>query len=280
MVQAIRATSVATDNDGSKLGDTIRRFADNSVSLAKHWVLRHQNTDSFLLAIFREIDETVLPREITLSTDANVEVRLLIANRRLLSLEIEENSEQPDQPDQPETCDTETVSIENVAQFYTSKLHSVINRSNELHIQSTARELVSSSNRKSCSAHSLAASVGLPLRTTEQSENMSEFSANVEKLALASVRYRKKLSQTIKHGDDSLTDLLMGIGHRSYSNATRLGPSASFMAAKPFCNVFRLNVSISVIVAHDRDERALFAIPTNKVSFAMTLWQNIFAIAP
>ncbi len=271
MVQAIRATSIATENGGSKLGDAIRRFADNSSGLTKHWVLHSQNIDSLMLAIFREIDETVLPREITLSTDANVEVRLLTANRRLLSLETDENSEQPDQ--------TETSDTENVAQVYANRLHSVIKRSGEIHIQSTARELVSSSNRKSCSADSLAASVGLLLRAAEQSENISEFFLGVEKLALASVRYRKKSRQTDKRGNDSLTDLLMTIVERSYSNARQLGPSAGITAAKPFCSVFHLTESMSVIVAHDRNEKAFFVMPPNKVSVAMALWQKVFAIA-
>ena len=269
MVQAIRATSFTTENGGSILGDAIWRFAGNSTSLKKQWLLRDQKTDSLLLAIFREIDETVLPREIALCTDANVVVRLLVASRRLLSLEIDGNLEQPDQ--------TEDGDAENVAQVYTDRLHSVIKRSSEIRIQISARDLVSSSNRKSCSAYSLAASIGLPLRAAEPSENINEFFLGAEKLATASVRYQRKSNRTAKQGDDSLTDMLMTVAERSYSKTRKSGPSAGIAAVKPFCSVFRLNDSMSVIVAHDRDEKVLFVLPPDKVNIAVALWQKVFA---
>ncbi|MBV1896018.1 MAG: hypothetical protein KUG70_06140, partial [Rhodobacteraceae bacterium] len=105
MVHAIRATNFTAEDGGSKLGDVIWRFADNSTRLKKKWALSEQKIDSLMLAIFREIDETVLPREIALTTNANVVLRLLVASRRLLSLEIVGNLEQPDQT---ETGVTET----------------------------------------------------------------------------------------------------------------------------------------------------------------------------
>lgn len=274
MVHAIRATNFTAEDGGSKLGDVIWRFADNSTRLKKKWALSEQKIDSLMLAIFREIDETVLPREIALTTNANVVLRLLVASRRLLSLEIVGNLEQPDQT---ETGVTETGDSENIAQVNANKLQSVLEQSSEIHIQITPRDLVSASNRKSCSAYSLAASVGLPLRAAEPSENINEFFLNVEKLATASVRFQRKSNQTEKQGEVVLTDLLMTVAERSYSDARKSGPSAGFAAVKPFCSVFRLNESMSVLVAHDSDEKVLFVMPPNKVRVAMALWQEIFA---
>ena len=279
MVHAIRATNFTAEDGGSKLGDVIWRFADNSTRLKKKWVLSEQKIDSLMLAIFREIDETVLPREIALTTNANVVLRLLVASRRLLSLEIVGNLEQPDQTETgvTETGATGSGDSEDIAQVNANRLQSVLEQSSEIHIQITPRDLVSASNRKSCSAYSLAASVGLPLRAAEPSENINEFFLNVEKLATASVRFQRKSNQTDKQGNDSLTDLLMTVAERSYGDARKSGPSAGFGAVKPFCSVFRLNESMSVLVAHDSDEKVLFVMPPNKVRVAMALWQEIFA---
>ena len=272
MAQAIKTIGSTTDGKPSKLGALIRRFADKSTGLPTHWTLHNQDIDALLLALFQEIDETVLPREITLSTDSDTVVRLLISNRRLLCLDIDNSPDHPDQPASEE--------IENVAQVYTSQLQNVFKRSGEIHVRFTSRASASASDSKSCTASSLAASVGLPLTAPGQSNGLDSFCGHLEQMALAAVRYRSGPEQPVSKGDGDLTALLIGIAERSRNNSKKSGRLPGISAVQPYCSIVQISDTKSLMTVSGQTEKALFLLSPEDAHNAMAEWDNLYCDRP
>lgn len=269
MTLTLRENKVADHNGSSRLRNVIERFVEVTQPLAGDWMIDANGVDDLVLTLLREIDETMLPREFSISTDTGMSARMLISNRRLICLDIDST---PDSDDQTLPADPEAA-----ANLYAQQLQDVFRRSREIRVRSTGRENETSTTGISCSAQGLAQSFGLPLNRQSTPNKLGDFIGKVEPLALASVCLLSGQPDQAGQGPDQMVALLKALAQRQASTKTSHPahlPKIAF--AKPRCEVVQINDTQSVVQAFERDEKIVLLIAAEKTGDVTAIWQNIY----
>lgn len=118
-----------------------------------HRKLSDSDTRALTTALLRDIDETILPRHVRVSTNAGQKFALDIAGRRLLRLVVAGSGGSVGQPDDP---------IE-AAKILAGELKRALMRSTEVTLQSFRMDSAEDRTDVGCSAMALAAAMGLDL---------------------------------------------------------------------------------------------------------------------
>ena len=270
MAQTLRKNNV-TDHDGSsRLHDVIRRFIEVTHTLAGDWTIDANGIDELMLTLLREIDETMLPRAFSISTDTGMSARMLISNRRLICLDIDSNARSTDQslPTDPEAA----------ANLYARQLQDVFHRSREIRFRSTGRENEAMATSISCSAQGLAESFGIPLNSQSKPNKLDEFIRKVEPFALASVRVSSGQQDQDVHGSDQMVSLLTALVQRRAKTAPHHTQPPQIASAQPRCEIVQLNDALSLVQAFEQDEKILFLVGAEEIGNVSTNWQRVYGL--
>lgn len=122
-----------------------------------HRRLSEQDARALATALLRDIDETILPRHVRVTTNTGRTVLLDIAGRRLLRLEIPGSGGAVGQPDDPLEA----------AQLISAELKRALANATELTLQTQRVDSAQDRSDVGCSAASLADAMGLDLDALE-----------------------------------------------------------------------------------------------------------------
>ena len=142
-----RAISLRTFSRLQRLGHRVR------LNGLGHRRISDSDTRALTTALLRDIDETILPRHMRVTTDAGQKFALDIAGRRLLRLVVAGSGGAVGQPDDP---------IE-AAKVIAGDLQRALLRATEVTLQSFRMDSAEDRTDVGCSASALAAALGLDL---------------------------------------------------------------------------------------------------------------------
>lgn len=271
MARALRENKVTDHNGSSRLRNVINRFVEVTHTLAGDWTIDASGIDDLILTLLREIDETMLPREFSITTDTGMAARLLVSNRRLICLDIDNT---PDTSDEPAPADPEAA-----ATLYARQLQDVFQKSRKIRVRLSGRETAAIATNISCTAQCLAESFGLPLSRQAAPGKLDAFINSVEPLAWAWMRVMSGQQDQNASGPDHMVALLKALVQRRADKAKHQSQPAQIAPTRPRCEVVQVNDKLSMVQVIEHDERALFLVDVAQVADVAEHWQRIYGSA-
>ncbi len=254
-------TNVLETSGGlSRLGDLVHRFVLVGAEAAhdKAGNCGGDPVSAALRLILREIDETVLPRYLTVYDSDRPLARLVVSNRRLFALECEGNvaTEVPSDPPA-------------AARVFVQGLRNLAATATILRIRTSGRALEIGHSGVSCSASHLAAAAGLS-ENGGDADRLDAFVDQVKPFCHGWTRCGAQDNRT--GGDSELADHLIGLSETGYG----LTKSSRVAPARPECAVVPLPEDVSLVVAADGRRRLIAVIPTETASEVLSVWAGIY----
>ncbi|MCB1395653.1 MAG: hypothetical protein KDJ98_06675 [Rhodobacteraceae bacterium] len=252
--------------EGSRLAHVIERLAAESPALARTRRARAGDGESLLVMLLREIDETVLPRRIVLLSQAGEVAQLAAANRRLTALRTGGRLASPQGADAGDPAAA--------ARFYAMRLQALLDRPGRMAMRVDRKPIAADPDTVSCSARSLAASIGLALGPSAGSGEARDFLRAIEAMTLAWLYVGGKAGEERHRGPG---DLVAGL--QAFRGQARKAATASIRAVRPDCLVLPIPDGRALLRATAGDEQVLAVLPPDAVNPVMTTWQKVFATA-
>ncbi|MCA0869801.1 hypothetical protein LCL97_03090 [Seohaeicola saemankumensis] len=254
------ADVLETSGGLSRLGDLVHRFV-LAGSEAAHDGAGNRGGDpvsAALRLILREIDETVLPRYLTVYDSDRPLARLVVSNRRLFALECE-GTAATEAPSDPPAA----------ARVFVKGLRNLATTATALRIRTSGRALEIGHSGVSCSASHLAAAAGL----SENGGDADRLDAFVDQVKPFCHGWaRCGLQDTETGGDAELADHLIGLSETGYG----LARSARVAPSRPECAILPLPEEVSLVVAADGRRRLIAVIPTETAPDVLSVWAGIY----
>ena len=264
MGKLAEASVINSVPDGSRLARVVIRMADETVELPKSRKVRQGDPDRLMVTVLREIDESVLPRDIRVSTDNGDELHLLVSNRRLISVKASGASIPSDQasPGDPDEA----------ARIYLDRLKSVLGSARKIELTHKRCPDLRDSDSVSCSAQSLARAAGLSVGILGGSPGLRDFLKSLESLATAWLYLPGKAAESQSNGDPALIN-----GLSAFLDQTRPKENKAQIAArKPDCTVLPLPNGSLLISATTLGQHLLALVPESNLNAVITAWQKRF----
>ena len=252
-----KATIEENSAGGSRLARVLTRLAEPGQGLPS---VVDGGANEILAVLLREIEETVMPRRLSLFDGANLLIRLVISNRRLVSTRL---------PDGPEVA--APVEPRAAAQLWAGQINTALRdvRSARFAYERSSEHEVA--DAVGCSAAMLAKAAGLTPPAPEAPRTLSDFFSVIGGFAIAWIFMPTKGSGDTRGGDAALVVRLSEFAARARSEGKpRLGP------AQPECVILPLAGGINFVSASLGDEELFAFIPASRVSQAISAWQKRF----
>ncbi|WP_238368983.1 hypothetical protein [Heliomarina baculiformis] len=252
-----KATTEENGAGGSRLARALTRLAEPGQGLPS---VVDGGAEAILDVLLKEIDETVMPRRISLLQGADLLIRLVVSNRRLVSTRL------PDCPNFVAPVDPRAA-----AQLWAGQLNTVLSdvRSARFVFERSSEHEVT--DAVGCSATMLAKAAGIKPPTPEAPRNLSDFFAVIEGFAIAWIFMPTKGSGDKRGGDAALVVRLAEFAARNRSaTKPRLG------AAQPECVILPLAGGINFLSASLGDEELFAFVSSSRVGQAINAWQKRF----
>ncbi len=246
-------------NDASRLKHLLERLAREKTPGRAQCRQPVQGHPELMAAVLREIDETVLPRQITLRSDANAVAHLLVSNRRLMGLT---SPGQDATGNSPPAQDPEAA-----AAWYVAQLNRLFADCRKGSCQVTARINAAMGSRISCSPQMLAQAAGLEWGGPASDPAPDTRVEDLQQLALAWLQ-RQSTTETGRAGQDALIDLLQKTDAARAGSGSR---ASKFRGGRTAFSLLRISASLAIAVLEDRDKTLLAVIPADKADQAIDL---------
>ena len=238
-----------------------------------------------LAGLLREIDETVLPRQITLFEGDRAVAQLAVSNRRLMAFDPVEGPQRgdPAPPADPETA----------ARLYARRLVDLFARHADLRFAVTGRNPRAAQGGIGASARALGALVGQSPGDDPGPGRLTDFAAALRPQARAWVEQGAGRRDSGGSGEQiaalqaALASGLMagpaggtgpgmaaGPGAKTGAGTGRVGPG------RPHCLMLPLPDGLVLIGAEDYGHRFAALIPAAAAPAAMDHWHSLFAPIP
>jgi hypothetical protein len=258
--QSIGPLGETRESEASQLKHLLARFAQDAVPRGARPNRRFHGYNALIEGIFREIDETVLPRQITIECDSEIKAHLMVSNRRLIGLESPGlvDLEQKAPAKDPEAAAT----------WYVDRLQLLFENCSYATCRVTAHIPSSMGSRISCSPYMLARAAGLDLapKSTELSED--EWFSDLQGLATAWIRSDANSTERDVQGRDELIEMLRKIASAQLRSG---GRSAKFRSNQPNCIILKINAEIGVAILQGDNEILLAVLPSDRIDLAVDL---------
>lgn len=269
MTQGKPAIPEVNDSGQFRLAHTLVRFANVPQCHSEAtYSLRHGNIN-LLRAVLNEIDETVLPRVITLTGDTKAKATLTISNRRLVSIDFnDEATGHADQlPSDPASA----------AKYYISKLLSMFDRCSTMTLQGCGRAPANEIAGLSCSARSLADAADLKDFDSYLNPSLHGFLESIKSLAGAWIESNSLTDAHECFGPRDLIKKLNYLDRASLDGGDAFEQARRFGWREPSCSLLPINNSDLLTIVVDRTTK-LMAL--TMVSEKETIGKNWHTVAP
>ncbi|WP_109464636.1 hypothetical protein [Albibacillus kandeliae] len=241
--------------DGSRVTLKLMRMAEEKVTLPRTRRSRPGDAARLLVSVLREVDETVLPRQITLTTDTGHRADLTVSNRRLKALAI---GDMPcDEPSDPDSA----------ARLFAARLAALVEGAERVTF-SYARCAAGFSQRTiGCSARSLAAAAGVNPVTTGQGRTIEGFLGSISAHCLAWILTEQD-GRLRRGGDPVRREALL-----AFRDEARPDPQARFDTRAAKCTVLPLPNGELLVSARDTSCTLQALLPAQALPEVVAAWQ-------
>ncbi|MFY0312565.1 hypothetical protein ACFMBG_22025 [Leisingera sp. D0M16] len=212
-------------------------------------------------ALLREISETVLPREITLSIGQTPAAVLTAAHRRLAGLTLGGTAEAGAAPEDPAAA----------AELFAARLRRLEVEAAGAGFSLGRRPCKAPEGAGSCTPEMLQEALAAPARSP-----LSSFRAAAADQALAWIHCGPGRQTPVTGGPAPLLDQLQAVRSTFTASATRPG-SAKIPARKPDCLLLPVSSEIRILVASHEDELLFLALPPKAVPGLIETWNSLFS---
>ena len=218
---------------------------------------------NLLHSLLIEIDETMLPRQLTLFFGQNAVAKLRAGHRRLLSLELTN-----------ETGAADPVDATSVAQTYANQLQQLSATYQDTGFRIARLACETGVETQSCSATQIADCL---VPQASQGSRLSRVLSSIGALADAWALQGEDAAELGNSGPEALTNRLTEL-----ARADRVAKANSQQALRmpeliPSYMVLTISSDTRVIIAWDQSETLLLVLPAQQVPTANTIWHQVFS---
>ncbi|OUS36579.1 hypothetical protein A9Q94_08825 [Rhodobacterales bacterium 56_14_T64] len=260
-MQSSTAESIITvdDRDGA-LKQVLARFAADASCLLAEKQDAFEGRADLMHSLLREIDETILPRQLTLYFDQRAVAELTVSHRRLLSLDLSGVSS----PAGNQTS---------IAQIYAQRLRQLVLSNKGAGFRITRQPCEISAESESCSARLL-----METLTTQQDQGrLRSLMSSIGTDAEAWVFQDGSTAKTESFGPDDQIQRLTDLANSDAVARQKRRPTPQVPDQAPSCMVLTMSPNMRVIVACDRNEILLLTLSVQNLDAALQAWRSIFA---
>lgn len=257
MAMAAKADSPDDTMTGSPLACVIGRFAraraDGDPGL-------HAGAPAPMSLIAREINETVLPRRITVLDGSRVVARLLVSNRRLYAVETDTGADRADLSDPQEA-----------AGFFAQTLRQATRGLARVGFRARPDEFDKADYATSCAARALAMAADVPLGDRHTLTGLAPFRDALGPVAAAWLLVTASGDSEDSGGDAGLVSGLQAV-RREMDTAKK----SRFGARNVSCTVLPVADGRAIALASAGGHRLLALIPRDATQTVINAWQRQF----
>ncbi len=215
-------------------------------------------------AVLREIDETILPRELIVESQMFGTIRLSVSNRRLSAIRFDHDTDQSPM--------VEAENSQEMAEQFAEILMQAFAVSEEARILRPRRMPPGTVFNMSCSAESLAEAAGILDFRVGAMDEIAGFTETVQKMALAYAEGDRDtviLSATGKQDDIDLLDTFF----RNFQAGQANGPKTRrFNPDEPRCLMVPLVDARTVVLALRQTGHQLAVVPNESTATLIQAW--------
>lgn len=254
------------DNRADPLRQALERLASEDAGALRSTEAKAAGFTELIDQIAREVDETVLPRNLVL-LDGDEELAMLtISNRRLVAVRSAKDHGAKNPSDAADAAEA--------AKEFLEKIHAISEEAGPIRLRLKGRVEGFSVNEMSCSASDLMAAA----REHAQKSRLDVFLADVRKQAEAWV-FRPVVGADVKQdGPDELCEALATLEREFDQITANQGEALRRTSMKPNCTFIPYTQDRRFCVAVD-GESALFAVVAEPgASALMNAWRKAYRI--
>lgn len=208
-------------------------------------------------AVLREIDETVLPRRITLRSETGAAVDLLVSNRRLYAVTV--GGEAGADPSDPQEA----------AGIFARRLKAALGQVRRVTLHAARPEVDPDVQHIGCTAQALAQAIGVAFRANTAA-GLEEFLAWIEAEALAWLRPGKGGAER-SGGAADLIGPLRAFAGRTPEGATQVGGRA------PLCSLLPLPDGRLVLSVSGAGRGMVAVLAEDRRGALLDIWHSLIA---
>ncbi|AZV77277.1 hypothetical protein EBB79_04805 [Parasedimentitalea marina] len=249
----------------TKLKALITRLGADAASLHAHRQDTANGRVSLMHQILFEIEETILPRQLTLHFDQTIVATFRVSHRRLLSLDFAVDADQAKQPQRSEH--------RSAAQVYAQRLLHLSAMHQDASFRITRQICETGLETESCSVAQLVDSLKMQQQESRLKGFLTKVSANVD----AWVLQAEGDNQHSCHGPAALTGQLTELANIDQTAKQKRGQALKMPEKAPSYLVLSMSGETNVILAWDRSETLLIALPTQHLTSFNTAWHSVFS---
>ncbi|WIY25857.1 hypothetical protein [Parasedimentitalea psychrophila] len=221
-----------------------------------------QGRANLMGSLLAEIDETILPRQLTLYFDQVVVARLRVSQRRLLSLELASDIGPADH-----------AGLTSTVQVYAQQLHHLSARYQGTGFRITRQVCETGIETESCSASQLAESLASQQQDSRLERLLTMIGASADAWALQA----ETAGQNRSHGPAPLARQLMDLAATDRAAKQKNGHALRLPDKTPHYLLLSISSEIKLIVACDQTETLLIALPVQHLAAADAAWHMVFS---
>ena len=247
------------DNDFDRL---LHRFASQPTPTYGVPIASEQDGRNILRVLLQEIDETMLPRRLTLQCRPSGTVTVVASNRRLSAIEI---SDGPQTGEHPKPTDPTEL-----AKHHASTLSRVFAQCSQAVLLPPERVSELDGTDCSCSARLVAEAAELNCFEAETVSSLDSFIAEAKSGASAWIQFDSGARKAASYGSDELADLL----EETYRTFRACAPSSGkpkFRTCTPECTIVPISRKECLVTCSKLDECFLALVPAERTA---TIWKN------
>ena len=253
MQRSVAKNISRTNGDCSALYDALDRLSGS--------LLGRDEPADLTQFVLSEINETLLPRVLTLHFDDIAVAQFKVAHRRVLSLELCETAEQ--------SYPLESTDRSSIARIYAYRLNKLVAAQGNASFCITRQPSETEVETESCSVALLMDA----MKALQDENRLHSFLTAIGSDALAWVYTESDAHDAQGAGPDDWVQQLA----RLLPAKSKGGTPAQILDQTPGCMVLTQSPDIKVIRAWDRDEVLLLALPAQFLDLATAAWRRVFA---
>lgn len=263
MAMAAKAGSSEGSEAVSRLTEVIGRFAR---SRTKDGVANGVAPQmSFVERVLREIDETVLPRRIVVQSGRRVVARLLVSQRRLFAVRIEEK---PGDTTGPEPGDPAQA-----ARMFAARLQKALHGISDMRMTVARSNFEPGTDRVGCSVAGLAFAMGVRIGQARATD-LEALRRVVIARADAWLHQRNDTGQPEADGDIALIAELHLMAAEATARAVQSGARRRIGANAPSCTLFPVAAGKVALSAQADADLLLAILPEAEIQPLIAAWQT------
>lgn len=252
------ATNITSNQTGSRLRQVIARAAEARATGPDRLEARKGDPDRLLVSLLREVDETVLPRLITLENEKGAKARLAVSNRRLCAVEIVEGQ-----------VETAKVPAAEVANLFVNKLREFLDGCRQVKVCRKRSIGAEGEEGASCSALKLARSGGIPLSQLGYAAGLNGFLQILAPIAQTWLFLPGRGMEPQQGGESAYLAVLS-----SFHEEARAMQKGQIANTRPQCTVLSLSEDLIVVRAQAGGDALLALVPASAKADIMSAWQK------